>query len=89
MQDALPPAASGLDEESGEDRAPAVDASKPYATGRRRAIEEFERAYLKALLDQHGGKVAQAALAAEVDRVYLYRLMRRHGLSGPRKGEAS
>jgi transcriptional regulator of acetoin/glycerol metabolism len=28
----------------------------------------------------HQGKVAQAAQAADLDRVYLYKLIRRHGL---------
>jgi transcriptional regulator of acetoin/glycerol metabolism len=61
--------------------APAADPSLPYAEARRRALEGFERAYLRALLDAHGGKVALAARAAGIDRVYLYRLMRRHGVA--------
>jgi two-component system response regulator GlrR len=48
--------------------------------GRQRAIDAFERAYLSSLLERHEGKVSQAAVEAEVDRVYLYRLMRKHGI---------
>jgi two-component system response regulator GlrR len=59
-----------------------VDARVTYAEGRRRALEGFEKAYIRALLDLHGGKVAVAARAAGIDRVYLYRLMRRHGVTG-------
>jgi two-component system response regulator GlrR len=64
-----------------------VDPRLPYAEARRQALEVFEQAYVRALLDVHGGKVAVAARAAGIDRVYLYRLMRRHGVGvGP--GEA-
>jgi two-component system response regulator GlrR len=59
-----------------------VDPRLSYAEGRRRALEGFEKSYIRALLDLHGGKVAIAARAAGIDRVYLYRLMRRHGVSG-------
>ncbi|MEB2313674.1 MAG: sigma 54-interacting transcriptional regulator [Sorangiineae bacterium] len=58
----------------------AVDTALPYAEARRRAIEAFERAYVRELLAKHEGKVMQAAAAAGIDRVYLYRLARRHGL---------
>ncbi|NNB86944.1 sigma-54-dependent Fis family transcriptional regulator [Corallococcus exiguus] len=58
----------------------AVDASVTYAESRRRALETFEHDYVEALLKLHGGKVSQAAAAADMDRVYLYRLLRRHGL---------
>ncbi len=59
-------------------RSETVDASVPYPEARRRAIEAFERAYVKDLLARHGGKVSQAALAAGMDRVYLHRLAKRH-----------
>jgi DNA-binding NtrC family response regulator len=59
-----------------------VDPKVPYAEARRRALDAFERDYAEALLKLHGGKVSQAASAAEMDRVYLYRLLRRHGLKG-------
>ena len=32
-------------------------------------------------LKRHDGKVAKAALEADVDRAYLYRLLKRHGIS--------
>ncbi len=57
-----------------------VDARVPYAEARRRAIDEFEHRYVQALLALHRGKVTQAAQAADVDRVYLYKLMKRHNL---------
>jgi len=72
---AAPQAAAGSS--SGE---PAVNPREPYAVARRRAIDAFERAYVRELLALHNGKVSPAATSAEVDRVYLYKLARRHGL---------
>jgi two-component system response regulator GlrR len=57
-----------------------VDARLPYAEARKRAIDGFERAYAEQLLQLHQGKVALASAAAGIDRVYLYKLLRRHGL---------
>jgi DNA-binding NtrC family response regulator len=76
FEDALPVAA---DAPASAD-ARTLDGSLPYAEARRRALDDFERCYLQALLERHHGKVSQAAAAAEMDRVYLYRLLRRHGL---------
>jgi DNA-binding NtrC family response regulator len=59
---------------------PSWDASLPYADARERAIAAFERGYLEALLDRHEGNVARAAQAARMNKVYLYRLLHRHGL---------
>ena len=56
----------------------AVDATAVYATERERAIGDFERRYLTALLALHDGKVARAAAAAGIDRAYFYRMLRRH-----------
>ncbi len=57
-----------------------VDAALPYEVARRQALDEFERAYVTGLLARADGKVATAARDAGVNRAYLYRLLRRHGL---------
>jgi DNA-binding NtrC family response regulator len=62
-----------------EHAAPAPGSS-PYADARRRALDEWERSYLDGLLRRFPGKVAQAAAAAGLDRAYLYKLLRKHGL---------
>ena len=67
------------EQEVGPQAIQAIDAKIPYAEARRQALDGFEKGYVQALLDLHGGKVATAARAAGIDRVYLYRLMRRHG----------
>jgi DNA-binding NtrC family response regulator len=73
-----------------ESVAPAAAERGLYTEARRRALEAFERRYLIAMLAKHQGKVAQAAREAGIDRVSLYRLMRRHGLSADsaRAGES-
>jgi two-component system, NtrC family, response regulator GlrR len=73
-----------------ERRAPSVDAAPhpsatvdpnlPYEVARRQAIDAFERDYITALLAKTGDNVAQAAREAGVNRAYLHRLLRRHGL---------
>jgi two-component system response regulator GlrR len=60
--------------------ATAVDSSIPYADARQLAVQRFEKAYVEDLLARHGGKVSVAAEAAGIARVYLYRLMSKHGV---------
>ena len=70
-----------LREPSAPPREGAADLSLPYADARRRALDAFERAYAEGIVRAHHGKVAAAARAAGIARVYLHRLLRRHGLS--------
>ncbi|CAN5514518.1 hypothetical protein BH11MYX1_BH11MYX1_46050 [soil metagenome] len=57
-----------------------VDATIPYEIARKHAIDDFERAYVTALLALSDGNVAKAAREAGVNRAYLHRLLSRHGL---------
>jgi DNA-binding NtrC family response regulator len=57
-----------------------IDARVPYAAAREHAIERFEREYVQSLLALHAGNVTAAAQAAGFGRVYLHKLMRRHGV---------
>lgn len=50
------------------------------AEAREAASLAAERAYLVAALEATGGKVAEAAKLAGMDRTYVYRLLQRHGL---------
>jgi DNA-binding NtrC family response regulator len=45
----------------------------------REARAAWTRSYLERLMANHGGSVAQAAKAAGLDRIHLYRLLRSHG----------
>ncbi|MDP3572871.1 MAG: sigma 54-interacting transcriptional regulator [Archangium sp.] len=59
-----------------------IDVSLPWAEARKRAIDTFERDYTAALLAAHDGNVTRASSAAEMDRAYLHRLMRRSRSEG-------
>jgi DNA-binding NtrC family response regulator len=54
----------------------------PLRTAKSELLERFERHYVARLLEQTGGNVAEAARRAGVDRVTLFRTIRRHGLRG-------
>jgi two-component system response regulator GlrR len=77
LQEQLLPGEGGEGQATPEQGA-AVDPRVPYPEARRRALDSFERAYVEALLQLHGGKVSQAAASADIDRVHLYRLIKRH-----------
>ena len=52
----------------------------PYIQARRDALSVFERTYLTSLLERSHDNVAKAAREAGVNRAYLHKLLRRHGL---------
>ncbi len=57
-----------------------VDVAVPFKIAKEALIDEFERAYLQALLQWAGGNMSRAARHAGIDRMYLHRLVQRHGL---------
>ncbi len=60
---------------------PAAPGPPPtFAEARQVVIDDFEKRYLLELLARFPGRVAEAAQAAGVHRVHLYRIMRRHGI---------
>ena len=67
--------AVGLPESAGEQQ-PLGEAVLPL----RAARDRWQRQYLDDLLTRTGDNVAAAARAAGVDRIHLYRLLRKHGL---------
>jgi transcriptional regulator with GAF, ATPase, and Fis domain len=54
--------------------------SLPLKESKRIATERFERGYLASLIAGTQGNVSAAARRAEVDRMYLAKLLRRYGL---------
>ncbi|HET6582771.1 MAG TPA: sigma 54-interacting transcriptional regulator [Nannocystaceae bacterium] len=64
----------------------AADPQVPFKTGKALLVERYERAYVEALMQRHGGNITQAARAAEIDRVYLLRLLDKFGLRATKRG---
>jgi DNA-binding NtrC family response regulator len=62
--------------------APSVSVDVPFKVAKEEVIGDFERNYLKQLLDWAGGNVSKAARKAKMDRMYLYRLLQRYELRG-------
>jgi two-component system nitrogen regulation response regulator GlnG len=54
----------------------------PFKEAKERIIEVFERDYLKELLDRCGGNISRAAREAGIARLYVRKLLRKHGLHG-------
>ncbi len=58
-----------------------VDPTEPYQEQKDRVVEEFTKAYFRALLRYTNGNQAAAARIARLDRTYVGRLMTKYGLS--------
>jgi transcriptional regulator with GAF, ATPase, and Fis domain len=58
------------------------DPAKSYRETRARFEADFERRYVKWLLQRHGGNVSAAARDAKMDRKHLYDIAKKHGLRG-------
>jgi transcriptional regulator of acetoin/glycerol metabolism len=48
---------------------------------KQRLVDDFDRRYLEALLAQHDGNISAAARTAGIDRMSIYKMMRRLGLA--------
>jgi DNA-binding NtrC family response regulator len=59
-----------------------VDPSIQFKEAKESLVQAWEREYVAALLDKAGGNVSLAARRAGIDRVYLHRLMKKHGIGG-------
>ncbi|XXT22002.1 sigma 54-interacting transcriptional regulator [Sorangium sp. So ce429] len=60
--------------------AAAANIEMPFKEAKDAIIDRFERDYLAALLEWSNGNVSRAARKAGLDRMYLHRLLQRHGL---------
>jgi DNA-binding NtrC family response regulator len=53
-----------------------IDTSVPFKAAKDTLIKRFEQAYLDQLLDEHDGNISQAAIAADIDRKTIHRLVK-------------
>ena len=57
-----------------------IDIDEPFTDAKKRMVDDWERRYLTELLGWAEGNISQAARKAGMDRMYLHRLVQRHGL---------
>ena len=60
--------------------APPIDVTVPFKVAKQRVIDEFDRRYLEALLAANDGNISAAARAAGIDRMSIYKMIKRLGL---------
>ncbi len=53
-----------------------------FKDAKEQLVSAFEREYLERLLQRSGGNIAKAARDADLDRKYLYSLLKKYGLAG-------
>jgi transcriptional regulator of acetoin/glycerol metabolism len=59
---------------------PPVSLEEPFKVIRDRWVSHLEREYLEGLLKAHNNNVSAVAQKAGLDRSYVHRLIRKHGL---------
>jgi DNA-binding NtrC family response regulator len=77
----LPPPSSsvGMGAAGAAGRSSDVDVTVPFKVAKDALIDGFERAYLRGILEAAGGNMTKAARMAGIDRMYLHRLVQKHG----------
>jgi DNA-binding NtrC family response regulator len=67
--------------------AAAIDLHVPFKIAKQRLVDDFDRRYLEALLAAHAGNISAAARTAGIDRMSIYKMLRRLGLADPDGGQ--
>jgi transcriptional regulator with GAF, ATPase, and Fis domain len=90
LQSAVPAAQTRRSAPSSPQLTLGADIRIPFKIAKDSAVDAFERSYLSALLEACGGNMSKAARTAGMDRMYLHRLVQKHGLrgQGPNQGGA-
>jgi transcriptional regulator with GAF, ATPase, and Fis domain len=81
------PAALNVPGPGGESTVFSFEDARSYRDTRAQWETAFEVAYVSWLLAKHGGNISGAARAADMDRKYLYKLVRKHGLHPDQENE--
>ena len=61
----------------------------PFKVAKQKLVDEFDRRYLEALLEAHDGNISAAARAAGIERMSIYKMIRRLGLDKEPSARAS
>jgi two-component system nitrogen regulation response regulator GlnG len=57
-----------------------IDIDVPFKVAKQKLVDEFDRRYLQQLLEAHDGNISAAARAAGIERMSIYKMIRRLGL---------
>ena len=57
-----------------------VNADAPFKVAKQAMVDEFERKYITRLLDLHNGNITSVARAAGIERMTIYKMIRRLGI---------
>ncbi len=60
--------------------AAAIDVTVPFKVAKQRMVDDFDRRYLEALMAANDGNISAAARAAGIDRMSIYKMIKRLGL---------
>jgi transcriptional regulator with GAF, ATPase, and Fis domain len=80
---ASPAAVAGLaagPKDGGAELRVGIDPAIPFKVAKQDLVNEFERRYVRALLDAHGGNISAAARAAGIDRMSIHKILNRLGM---------
>jgi DNA-binding NtrC family response regulator len=61
-----------------------VDTTMPFRTAKQMLIDDFDRRLIETLIARHGDNLAEAARATGLDRVSIYKIMNRLGMTRQR-----
>ena len=64
----------------------AVDIDVPFKVAKQQLVDAFDRKYLEALLEAHDNNISAAARAAGIERMSIYKMIRRLGLDKQDEG---
>ena len=80
LQSASPTLRRGESAKTPSGAANAIDLAVPFRIAKDAVIDSFERGYLSSLLEAAGNNMSKASRMAGMDRMYLHRLVQKHGL---------
>ena len=67
--------------DTGNRAEPHYTADKPFKVAKRQLVGDFEREYVRQILEKNGWNISKAAREAEIERAYLQRLIKKYGLT--------
>ena len=65
----------------------AIDVDLPFKEAKQKLVDEFDRRYLVAMLETHNGNISACARAARIERMSIYKMIRRLGLEKDKESE--